>query len=140
MAELKTKKTKASVAAYIRSVPDASRRKDARALLALFKQATGLKPSMWGESIVGFGSYHYKSERSRQQGDWPLTGFSIRAQNLTVYIMPGFKRYNALLKKLGPHKKSVSCLYLKRLTDIHLPTLRTIITESVREMRKRYPA
>jgi hypothetical protein len=96
---------------------------------------------MWGSSIVGFGSYHYKSERSSQEGDWPLTGFSPRKQNLTIYIMPGFKDYGPLLKKLGKHTVSDgSCIYIKHLSDIHLPTLKTIIKKSFVEMKKRYPA
>src|SRR3989344_499909 len=135
MAELKTKVTKASVADFIRKVPDENKRKDAFVLLKLFTSITGEKPKMWGASIIGFGSYHYKSERSAQEGDWPLTGFSPRKQNLTIYIMPGFKKYAVLLKKLGPHKKSVGCLYIKRLSDIHLPTLRKMIENSVREMK-----
>jgi hypothetical protein len=140
MAQLKTTRTKHSVPAFIQSVRDPRVRADCRAILALMKRASGEKPAMWGTSIVGFGSYHYKSERSRQEGDWPLTGFSPRAQNLTVYIMPGFKKYATLLKKLGPHKKSVSCLYIKRLSDIHLPTLEKVVKDSVRVMKKRHRA
>lgn len=141
MAELKTKMTKASALEFIETVPDAKKRADAKKLLALFKKATKEKPVMWGTSIIGFGMYHYKSERSSQEGDWPLTGFSPRKQNLTVYIMPGFKAYGSLLKKLGPHKISGgSCIYLKNLEGVHLPTLEKIITESVKEMKKRYAA
>lgn len=139
MAELKTKKTSASPAKFIASVTDEARRADAKTLLKLFKDATGLPPKMWGGSIIGFGSYHYKSDRSTQEGDWPLTGFSPRKQNLTVYIMPGFKEYGPLLTKLGKHTISGgSCIYIKRLSDIHQPTLKTIIKKSVATMRKRY--
>lgn len=138
MAEPKTKKTAASVSAFIATVPE-KQRADAKRLLALFKEATGMKPAMWGTSIVGFGSYHYKSERSRQEGDWPLTGFSPRKQNLTVYIMPGFKEYAAELSKLGKHTTSVSCIYIKKLDDIHLPTLKSVIKKSVAQMKKQYP-
>ena len=138
MAELKTKKTKASVPAFIAKIPDAKQRTDAKTLLALMKKATGETPRMWGDSMVGFGEYHYESERSTQKGDWPLTGFSPRKGNLTVYIMPGFKDYASLLKKLGPHKHSVSCLYIKRLSDIHLPTLSTLVTKGYKDMKKRY--
>jgi hypothetical protein len=138
MAELKTQKTKASVAAFINSVADDEKRKDAKQLLALFKEATGMPPVMWGSSIIGFGTYHYKSEHSRQEGDWMLTAFSPRKQNLTIYITPGFKDYGALLKKLGPHKTSLGCLYVKRLSDVHLPTLRTLIQKSVKDMQKRH--
>lgn len=138
MAELKTKRSRASVPKFIQSIEDDARRRDAKELLAIFKEATGMRAVLWGESIVGFGSYHYKSDRSTQEGDWPLVGFSPRKQNLTIYIMPGFKEYGALLEKLGPHNKSVGCLYLKRLSDVHIPTLRTLIKRSVRDMQKKY--
>jgi hypothetical protein len=139
MAELKTLKNKASVAAFINAVQDPQRRKDAKKLLAIFKDATGLKPVMWGSSIVGYGQYHYKSERSSQEGDWPLTGFSPRKASLTVYIMPGFKGYSSLLKKLGKHKVSGgSCIYINKLSDIHEPTLIAIIKDSVQEMKRRH--
>lgn len=140
MAELKTQKTAASVTAFIDTVQDEGRRADAKALLKIFKDTTGMKPAMWGSSIIGFGQYHYKSERSTQEGDWPMTGFSPRKANLTVYIMPGFKSYTSLLKKLGKHKISGgSCIYIQKLSDIHVPTLRTIIKDSVKQMQKRYP-
>lgn len=139
MAELKTKKNKATVAAFLNSVKDPKRRLQGKELLTLMKAATGMKPTMWGTSIVGFGEYHYKSERSSQEGDWPLTGFSPRSANLTVYIMPGFKAYSALLKKLGPHKISGgSCIYITDLSKIHKPTLATIVKKSVAEMKKRH--
>ncbi len=139
MAELKTKKNAASVSAFIDSVADEERRADAKRLLKIFKQATGMKPTMWAESIIGFGSYHYKSERSAQEGDWMLTAFSPRVQNLTVYIMSGAKNYGALLKKLGKHKvSSGSCIYINKLSDIHVPTLQTLIKQSARDMQKKY--
>jgi len=141
MAELKTKKSIASPTDFIASVMDDERRKDATQMLKIMKEVTGERPVMWGSSIVGFGSYHYKSERSRQEGDWPMTGFSPRKQSLTIYIMPGFKEYGPLLKKLGKHTISGgSCIYVKRLNDIHIPTLKTIIKKSVAEMHRRYPA
>lgn len=137
---IKTKKTKVSPAKFIASIKEEEKRKDARKLAQIFQSVTKKRPAMWGSSIVGFGSYHYKSERSRQEGDWPLTGFSPRKQNLTIYIMPGFQKYQKLLKKLGSHKKSAGCLYIKRLSDIHVPTLRAIISDSVKVMKKRYNA
>lgn len=140
MAELKTKQTRESVSSFISSVQDEERRNDAKKLLKIFKEATGLSAKMWGTSIVGFGSYHYKSERSKQEGDWPLTGFSPRKQNLTIYVMSGTSKHRSLLQKIGPHKSSVGCLYLKRLSDAHLPTLKALIKESVKEMRKNYPS
>lgn len=138
MAELKTKPTKASALAFIRSMPDERKRKDSLKLLEIFKQATGEKPTMWGESIVGFGSYHYKSERSSQEGDWPLTGFSPRKQNLTVYIMLGLGESKNLLKQLGKHKTSVGCLYIKRLDDVDAAVLARIIKKSFEAMKKKY--
>jgi len=138
MAELKTRLTRESASAFVNGVEDEKKRKDAKALLALFKEATGMPAKMWGTSIVGFGSYHYKSERSRQEGDWMLTGFSPRKQNLTVYIMPGFKAYGDLLKKIGPHKTSMGCLYINKLSDIHLPTLKALIRKSVKDMQEKH--
>lgn len=171
MAELKTKKNAASSTAFIDSVKDAQRRADGKQLLKIFKEATGMKPVMWGETgvgtrrkgagasapsrdraksqqrftsgraIVGFGQYHYKSERSSQEGDWPLTGFSPRVQSLTIYIMPGFKAYGALLKKLGKHKISGgSCIYINKLEDVDLSVLKQIIKQSFLEMKKKYSA
>jgi hypothetical protein len=138
MAELKTKKTTVSPLKFIASVKDEGKRSDAKQLLKIFKDATGMQPKMWGSSIVGYGQYHYKSDRSKQEGDWPLTGFSPRVQNLTIYVMPGFKEMQPLLKKLGKHTVSGgSCIYIKRLSDVHVPTLKTIIKKSVAMMKKR---
>lgn len=139
MAELKTQKSNSSVSAFINAVKDPRRKADAKQLLVIFKKASGMKPAMWGQSIIGFGQYHYKSERSTQEGDWPLTGFSPRKANLTIYIMSGAKAYGANLKKLGKHKVSGgSCIYINRLSDIHVPTLIAIIRKSVSDMKKRY--
>ncbi len=139
MAELKTKATRASVAAFIKAVADEEKRADCETLLKLFALATGEQPVLWGTSIVGYGQYHYQSERSAQKGDWPLTGFSPRKAALTLYIMPGFEAYASLMAKLGRFKTSRSCLYVKRLSDIHLPTLKQLIRRSVADMRRRYP-
>jgi Domain of unknown function (DU1801) len=139
MAEPKTKKHAGSVTAFIKTVGDPQKRNDALELVTIFKKATGMRPAMWGTSIVGFGTYHYKSERSKQEGDWMLTGFSPRKANLTVYVMPGFKSYAPLLKKLGKHKISGgSCIYINKLADVDLPTLSAIIKDSVKEMQRRY--
>lgn len=138
MAELKTKKNKASVSAFIASVPDKQKRDDAARLVKIFSRITKQKPAMWGTSIIGFGSYHYKSERSSQEGDWPLTGFSPRKQNMTLYVMPGFKKYGPFLKKIGKHKTGVGCLYFNKLEDIHVPTLETLVRKSFQEMKKKY--
>lgn len=139
MAAIKTLVTKVKPEAFIKTIADESVRKDSMALLKLFKEVTGEKAQMWGEAIVGFGSYHYKSERSTQEGDWPLTGFSPRKQNLTIYIMPGFKEYADLMKDLGKFKTSVSCLYVKKLSDIDTKILAKIIKKSVVSMKKNFP-
>lgn len=139
-AELKTKKTKRSVSAFLNAVEDEQKRKDAKALDKIFREITGKKPAMWGSSIVGYGTYHYKYP-SGQEGDWMRTGFSPRKQALTVYIMPGysFPDQQDLLAKLGPHKTGKSCLYIKRLSDVHIPTLKRIIKKGWAGMNKRYP-
>lgn len=135
MAELKTQKTKASVAAFLNAIQDDQMRKDCKAVAKLMQEVTGEKPAMWGTSIVGFGSYEYGNTKAG--GVWPMTGFSPRKQNLTMYIMPGFEKYEALMSELGKHSTGKSCLYVKRLSDIHLPTLKKLVSESVKQMRKR---
>jgi hypothetical protein len=139
MAEAKTKKTPASVPAFLTAIKDDEVRADCRKLVAIMQAATGQKPRLWGTGLVGFGSYHYVYASGRE-GDWPITAFAPRKQNLTVYVMPGFGEYQDLLARLGPHKTAVSCLYIKRLSDVHLPTLKKIITASVKQMKKKYPA
>lgn len=140
MAEIKTKVTKASVKEFIDKVPDKTKKQDSLTLLKLFQNITGEKPKMWGTSIIGFGSYHYKSERSSQEGDWMLTGFSPRKQSLTLYIMLGFADYTDLLKKLGKHKTSVGCLYINKLSDVDMETLTQLITKSFLAMKKKHKA
>ena len=136
MVEAKTKPTKVSVTRFIASVPDERRRREARTLLKVFKAATGKRPVMWGPSIVGYGSYHYKYA-SGHEGDCCIAGFSPRKAALSVYIMAGFAEFAPLLKKLGPHKKSVGCLYLKSLDGIDLKVLEQMIRKSVADVRKR---
>lgn len=138
MAELKTQPTKQSVARFINAIGNPEKRKDAKTLLQLFKEVTGEKPVLWGSSIVGFGKYHYKYKSGRE-ADWMLTGFSPRAKNFSLYIMPGFKSYAGLLDKVGPHSIGSSCLYINDLSKIHMPTLKKLIAESVKEMKGRYP-
>ena len=141
MAELKTKKTNKSVTAFLNGISEPQKKKDAKALDKLFREITGEKPTLWGSSIVGYGTYHYKYD-SGQEGEWMRTGFSPRKQALTVYIMPGysFPDQQNLLAKLGPHKTGKSCLYIKHLEDIHLPTLKKIIKKGWVDMKKRYPS
>lgn len=138
MAEPKTQKNDASVIDFIKSVDDESKRQDSLALLKIFEECTGEKAVMWGGSIIGFGTYHYKSERSSQEGDWPLTGFSPRKQNLTIYVGTGFDAYAAELQKLGKHKTSKGCLYIKRLADVDLPTLKFLIKDSAKRTKEMY--
>ena len=133
--ELKTKVNDASVESFLNSIEDEQKRADCFEILKLMKQVTKEAPKMWGASIVGFGSYHYKSASGRE-GDWMLTGFSPRKQNLTLYLMGGFDPHQDLLKKLGKHKTSVGCLYLKKLDDVDKKVLKELVTESVKTMKK----
>jgi hypothetical protein len=138
MAKLKTQKTEASVKDFLNDVPDQSKRRDSFAILELMREVTGQEPAMWGPSIVGFGSYRYKYA-SGHEGEWPLTGFSPRKQYLTLYIMSGFEAYDSLLADLGTYKTGKSCLYIKRLEDVDLETLRELISRSVTHMAQTYP-
>ncbi len=137
MAENKTKPTKASVTEFINSIDDRQKRADARKVAAMMRKATGKRAKMWGPSIVGYGTYHYKYESGRE-GDFMITGFSPRKQALTVYILAGFGKYDALMKKLGKYKTGKSCLYIKRLSDVDEEVLERLIGESVKYMRKNY--
>ena len=130
MAELKTQPNDASVEEFLNGVADEQKRADCFTLLALMRKATGAEPRMWGDSIVGFGTYHYKYASGRE-GDWMQIGFSPRKQNLTLYIMSGFSRYDDLMKSLGKHSTGKSCLYIKKLDDVDMPTLETLVQESV---------
>ena len=132
MAEPKTKPTTASVKKFIDSIEDEKKRKDSRSILTMMRQITGERPKMWGASIVGFGTYHYKYATGRE-GDWPVTGFSPRKQALTLYIMSGFTKDDALLKKLGKYKTGKACLYIKRLEDVDETILRKLIARSIRK-------
>ena len=133
--DLKTKVNDASVEGFLNSVEDEQKRKDCFEILKMMKQVTKEGPKMWGPSIVGFGSYHYKGASGRE-GDWMLTGFSPRKQNLTLYLMGGFDLHKDLLKKLGKHKTSVGCLYIKKLDDVDKKVLKELVTESVKTMKK----
>ncbi len=139
MAELKTKPTDQSVEAFLNAIPDAQKRADAFALVKLIRQVTRLAPTMWGSSIVGFGRYHYKYA-SGHEGDSMLVGFSPRKQNLTLYLMLGAADYSGLLKKLGKHKTGKGCLYINKLADVDLPTLKELVKQSVRHVKATNPA
>ncbi len=135
MAELKTQPTDQAVASFLAAIMDETTRRDCLALSKIMGKATSSKPKMWGSSIVGFGSYHYRYASGRE-GDWFTTGFSPRKQNLTLYVMGGYAGYKALLMKLGKHSLGKGCLYIKRLDEIHLPTLRMLINKSVKDAAK----
>ena len=137
MSDLKTKPNDASVDAYLDSVENPRRREDARRVLALMQEITGEPAKMWGSSIVGFGSYHY-TYASGREGDWPIVGFAPRKQNLVLYIMPGFARYDDLLSRLGKHRTGKSCLYVNKLADIDLAVLEELVRESFADMISRH--
>jgi len=134
MAELKTKPTQASVKDFLNQIPDKERRDDCFAIAKIMEEVTGDKPKMWGPSIVGFGTYHYKYASGRE-GDWPVTGFSPRKKDLTLYIMMGFEKHADLMKQLGKYSNAKSCLYIRRLSDIHVPTLKKLIKSSVKDLK-----
>ncbi|MEP7357610.1 MAG: DUF1801 domain-containing protein [Anaerolineales bacterium] len=134
----KTVPTTDSVQAYMDSIEPEQKREDALAILALMQDATKLEPVMWGK-IVGFGKYHYKYASGRE-GDSVLTGFAARKAALTLYIMAGFDEYDELKQKLGKFEAGAGCLYIKRLSDVHVPTLKKLIQKSVRHMEKTHPA
>jgi hypothetical protein len=138
MAELKTKRNDASVEAFLNGIADERKRQEAFAILHLMQEVTGETPTMWGDTIVGFGSYHYKYASGRE-ADWMLTGFSPRKQNLTVYIMAGFDQYDNLLARLGKHSTGSSCLYIKKLQNIDLAVLRELVSQSVAHMKATNP-
>lgn len=138
MSSTKTRLNDASVTDFINTVEDKTRKEDAFLLLDLFSKITAEEPKMWGTSIIGFGLFHYKSDRSSQEGDWALTGFSPRKQNLTLYLMDGFDSHKELLDKLGKHKTSVSCLYINKLSDVDMGVLEKLITESFQAMKRKH--
>ena len=133
--DVKTKVNDASVTNFLDNVTDEQKRKDSFEILKVMKQITKEEPKMWGASIVGFGSYHYKGASGRE-GDWMQIGFSPRKQNLTLYLLGGFNAHTDLLKKLGKHKTSVGCLYINKLEDVDMKVLKELITDSFKAMKK----
>jgi len=131
MAELKTRENKASVGAFLKGIPDKQRRADAEAVADMMKSVTKATPRMWGTSIVGYGSQHYKYASGRE-GDWFRTGFSPRKDALTLYITSSFERYPDLMAKLGKYKARKSCLYIKRLSDVDTKVLKQLIARSLK--------
>ncbi len=136
MAELKTQRNNQSVDAFLDGIDDERKRHDSREILALMQRVTGEKPVMWGDSIIGFGSYRYKYASGRQ-AEWFLTGFSPRKQNLTLYIMSGFEDYEKLLDKLGKYKTGKSCLYINKMDDVDQGVLEKLVQASVVHMKER---
>ena len=133
--ELKTKVNEASVEGFLNSVADEQARKDSFEILKIMKQVTKEEPKMWGASIVGFGSYHYKGASGRE-GDWMLTGFSPRKQNLTLYVLGSFNPHTDLLKKLGKHKTGVGCLYINKLADVDVKVLKELIKQALKAAKQ----
>lgn len=139
MAELKTKQTSADVKEFINSFAETEqRRNDSFELLKIMQDFTGHEPKMWGPSIIGFGSYHYKSERSRQQGDWPLVGFSPRKDAISLYVYTGSAEHEHLLKNLGKFKMGKACIYIKKLSDINQDTLRDLMKATIDFLQAKY--
>lgn len=139
MAALKTRPNDESVGQFLDALGDEQKQADSFQVLEWMEEITGEAPKMWGDSIVGFGSYHYKYESGRE-GNWFLTGFSPRKQQFSLYIMSGFRRYDELLDQLGKHQTGKSCLYIKRIADIDSSILQKLIKESVAHMREKYPS
>jgi Domain of unknown function (DU1801) len=136
MADLKTKQTNEDVLQFLNGIPNEQRRKDSLVILNMMREITGIEPVFWVGNIIGFGKYHYKYA-SGHEGDACMMGFSPRKQNLALYVLSGFKNQQALLKKLGKHKAGVGCLYINKLEDVHLPTLRKLVEESFKHIKKR---
>jgi hypothetical protein len=135
MAEPKTKPTDTSADSFVAALPDEKKRNDSLELLAMLREVTGEQPQMWGDSIVGFGSYHY-TYASGRQGDWFVAGFSPRKQNLTLYVMGGFEPHDELLAKLGKHKLGKGCLYINKLQDVDRDTLRQLLAAAVAQAQQ----
>ena len=139
MAELKTKQNDANVHEFINSFADTEqKRKDSFEILKLMQDVTGYEPKMWGGSIIGFGQYHYKSERSRQEGDWLLVGFSPRKAAISLYVYSGCSGQEDLLKELGKFKMGKACIYVKKLSDINQETLKKLMKSTIEYLQSRH--
>ncbi len=139
MAELKTKQTNENVSEFINQFADSEqKRKDSFELLKLMQDFTGYEPKMWGATMIGFGSYHYKSERSSQEGDWPLIGFSPRKAAISLYVFTGAKEHEYLLADLGKYKIGKACIYVKRLSDINQDVLKKLMKETIGYLKAKY--
>ena len=139
MAELKTKKSGSDVNESINSFADTEqKRKDSFELLKLMREFTGFEPKMWGASMIGFGQYHYKSERSSQEGDWPLVGFSPRKAAISLYVYTGAPEHEHLLEGLGKFKKGAACIYVKKLSDIDKEALKKLMKTTIGFLQARH--
>ncbi len=139
MAEIKTKATENNVEEFLDKIEPVNKKEDSKELKKIFDELLKYKAVLWGNNIIGYGSYHYKSERSSQEGDWPLVGFAPRKQDITIYIMPGINKYEELVAKIGKVKVSKgSCLYIKSLKDIDIEVLKELILKSVEDMKEMY--
>src|SRR5512133_3410838 len=139
MAELKTKQNNADITEFVNSFADTEeKRKDSFELIKLMRDFTGEEPKMWGSSIIGFGNYHYKSERSRQEGDWPLIGFSPRKAAISLYVYTGAKEHEHLLEGLGKFKMGKACIYIRKLSDINQDVLRQVMKATIDFLQSKY--
>lgn len=139
MSEIKTKPSDLNIDKFLMSIEPEKKRVDSIELKKLYDSIVKEKASLWNNNMIGYGTYHYKSERSKQEGDWPLTAFSPRKQYLAIYIMSGVNNYKDLLSKLGKFKMSSgSCIYVNKLEDINLDILKKIIIASVSDMKRTY--
>jgi hypothetical protein len=139
MAEIKTKQTNADVSEFIMSFAGTEqKRRDSFELLKLMQDFTGFEPRMWGPTIIGFGQYHYKSERSRQEGDWPLLGFSPRKAAISLYVYTGAKEHEYLLEGLGKFKMGKACIYISKLSDINQEALRKMMKATIEYLHSKY--
>lgn len=139
MSQLKTKQTSADVLQFIDSFANTEqKKKDSYELIRIMQEVTGHEPKMWGPSIIGFGQYHYKSERSRQEGDWPLVGFSPRKAAISLYVFTGSEDHLHLLEGLGNYKMGKACIYIRKLSDINQDVLEKLIKATIDFLKSRY--
>lgn len=139
MAEIKTKQTDLNVAAFINSfAATEQKRLDGLELLKIMSDFTGFEPKMWGSTMIGFGQYHYKSEKSRQEGDWPLVGFSPRKAAISLYVYSGEEAQDELLTKLGKFKMGKGCIYLNKLSDINVEILKDLMRSTINFLKAKY--
>ncbi len=139
MAEIKTKQTEASVNEFVENFANSEqKKKDSYELIKIMRDISGFEPKMWGPSIIGFGKYHYKSDKSKQEGDWPIIGFSPRKAAISLYVFTGRKDHEYLLKDLGKFKMGKACIYINKLSDININSLTNLIKETINYMNFKY--